>query len=1181
MSALSEERVPSEEVIAAWEDYLTRVGLKRWTLDGIMTTQQVNATELLSLLESSELQVAEDVRSLLVENLNVERGPWLMNSLVDYYMSHNSDQALQILCSVREPHDKHLLDKLNECMARAATRLPSLNLLGHVVRRQPSWIHKIYRAPVFASLLKCLKTDSNEVVLTTGVLVLATLLPMIPQAVKQHVHEIFDIFSRLASWGLKNAGHVPEVCVVHLHAGVYALFHRLYGMYPCNFLSYLRAHYSMRENSTLFTEVILPMVERVRVHPELVTGTKEYEMDTSKWKKYETQDVVIECAKVSLDSKEASSEEGFCPVPDQLPLHCLSQATPDVSLQSGASLSGSISTTPTSSRMSHSSTPMRVRRLSMEEGDVRGHQKGILSSTAECSEVGWSPANVCGMSTPPSSRGMSPVHNQSDVAHGSSSQHAISGTPLATPTTSPGPTPSDEYVHISLDSTGSCADAQQEKPRPGVSETGSAGKVTAPSIDRSLNNSAAERHAAKSSAVEVGKQAESEGGGESAVGSPGKVSLKELQMVIENLASCAPAEKDGEDVAVNNEVSEINEMCPAPADHRGGFDSPFFSADAAPPGTQAVPGTHGGEAAVTQAVHQTSRSTSNKTQDRSTTSSFALTPASACGRAAAVSATCYPYEHLFALAFPRAAVGAFVDHKSAELRGLDGSHHSGSPCGVAPSPLDVIDVLMQRGGDVHAKELSRLSLPSQAADWTHFGGSVPPEEMHLLHSRLHLLHAQLLYERHKREQHALRNRRLLRKVITATALQEQNAAMRDQLRLQDEEILVLRRSLTEEQQRSQQQRMEKEQNMGFYQVQLRSLQSDRDSLSASNRELQCKLDETYRDVVRLKVELQKANCKVYDTIHELQRLQEKLESSETLSQQADMLNRQLLVLGELNELYREELHNINHYADKEGEMCLLSHRRELEKARQCMRQQAQRVDAASRRINDLENSIMAKDILLLEQKRFLENVKNQGRSQQQAMESKYKAQKRINQALESHMLELYSCLEVLESPAGFTDRPLSLLCRKERALGGNVADADSATPLPVAAGPERPASLLPGAPIDARVPLVSDPPSAGLMGVAASNPYPPSRSFLGQHARELLRSRGGGGCDDNREDDASADASSAAGVPREPPSSMAAPASASHARGTTRNLGGGGQHQQHALNVRILQQRGIMDYDEK
>ena len=40
-----------------------------------------------------------------------------------------------------------------------------------------------------------------------------------------------------------------------------------------------------------------------------------------------------------------------------------------------------------------------------------------------------------------------------------------------------------------------------------------------------------------------------------------------------------------------------------------------------------------------------------------------------------------------------------------------------------------------------------------------------------------LLHNQLLYERFKRQQHALRNRRLLRKVIRAAALEEQNAAM--------------------------------------------------------------------------------------------------------------------------------------------------------------------------------------------------------------------------------------------------------------------------------------------------------------------------------------------------------------------------------------------------------------------
>lgn len=61
--------------------------------------------------------------------------------------------------------------------------------------------------------------------------------------------------SRLYTW-FPSIGHVTEVYLVHLHAGVYALFHRLYGMYPCNFVSFLRSHYSMKENVETFEEVV-------------------------------------------------------------------------------------------------------------------------------------------------------------------------------------------------------------------------------------------------------------------------------------------------------------------------------------------------------------------------------------------------------------------------------------------------------------------------------------------------------------------------------------------------------------------------------------------------------------------------------------------------------------------------------------------------------------------------------------------------------------------------------------------------------------------------------------------------------------------------------------------------------------------------------------------------------------
>lgn len=69
----------------------------------------------------------------------------------------------------------------------------------------------------------------------------------------------------------------------------------------------------------------------------------------------------------------------------------------------------------------------------------------------------------------------------------------------------------------------------------------------------------------------------------------------------------------------------------------------------------------------------------------------------------------------------------------------------------------------------HVKGLSTLPLSKP--------GSPPSDEIRTLRNQLLLLHNQLLYERFKRQQHAVRNRRLLRRVIRAAALEEHNAAM--------------------------------------------------------------------------------------------------------------------------------------------------------------------------------------------------------------------------------------------------------------------------------------------------------------------------------------------------------------------------------------------------------------------
>uniref|UniRef100_A0A8C1CIP8 TSC complex subunit 1b n=1 Tax=Cyprinus carpio carpio TaxID=630221 RepID=A0A8C1CIP8_CYPCA len=1044
--------------------------------------EQLNVGDLLPLLETSDLRQLDEIKGLINEHLSTDRGSVLLNGLVDYFLETNSAQAVHILSSVREPHDKHLFDKMNECMAKAPCRLPTLTLLGHVVRKQPSWIHKIARYPLLLSLLKCLKTDTDVVVLITGVLVLITLLPMIPQAGKQHLYDFFDIFGRLASWNLRNPGHVPEVYLIHLHASVYSLFHRLYGMYPCNFVSYLRSHYSMKENVDTFEEVVKPMLEHVRIHPELVTGTKDHELDPSRWKKFEIHDIVIECAKVSLDPKEASCEEGYASMPEHFCAH-LQQRPADCT----ASPYGSSSST-------HFSTPRQPVVPPLALSSFSGTQPPYRSPTGTRRQDSlWSPSSQCGMATPPSSRGMSPNPELSQSAsHLPSRLYSTpggKGTPSSsTPaTSSPPPSLSDEFPPVSL-------------PR-------------------------------------------------STASPPCKVLLWRLTISLEIslynfLSSIISA-------AITEELLKLTEEKRDLAGLRG-FDSPFFSttetltgaqekplpssllgssirdahnAISTPDKAEITPGDRGRVSRGPSQEHPWSFQPVFMPIEHPTHSQLHRSPSAPEDEAlkyglcspSPCKAPPLPYEALFDLALPRAA-SLFVGRKTSEIRGDV----------VSASPFEVLDRLVQQGGDAHDKVLKRLPLPSKSADWTHFGGSAPLDELHTLRSQLLLLHNQLLYERYKREQHAVRNRRLLRRIINATALEEQNNAMKDQLNLQSVDIISLRESLQVEQQRYRQLWDDRETVVTRLHSQIRQLQQARDDYYTKNQELQSKLQECQKRIGEMEAELQKANNKVCHTGHLLNQLTAELSSSESIQQQLSFLNKQLLLLGEAHKLCVQELHQARPDNSKvqEVQMLQISWGKEKEHLKQNLLLQSQKLDATQQRVAELETQLAKKEHLIAEQKKFLEDVKAQG--ELQASESRYQAQRRVTLALHTELLQLYSRLETEEScptasvvptegateprngkspqsPRGngstFLPAQPKASSSSDKSVNGN---RDTPPPVLVEPPPHRPHS-----PLGPPGPLV---PSDTPVTVGS---YPSAKSFLGMRARELFRNKSESQCDED------------------------------------------------------------------
>ncbi|CAJ1069561.1 TSC complex subunit 1a [Xyrichtys novacula] len=900
----------------------------------MMSREQVSINELLLSLDSSELQEVEQVRAAVNQQLNTDKGGTVLSSLVEYYLDSSSSQAVLLLSSIREPHHKHLLEKLNEALNRPGTRLAGLTLLGHLIRKQPPWVHHISRSPLLPSLLRCLKTDTDVVVLITGVLVLITLLPMIPQAGKQHIYDFFDVFGRLASWSFKNPGHVPVVHLVHLHAGVYSLFHRLYGMFPCNFISYLRLHYSMKENLDTFQEVVKPMLEHVRVHPELVTGTQDYELDPSRWRCYEVHDIVIECSRVSLDPLESSCEEEIYSSLRDPP--------------------------PSSPRQPPLSSPLPHMNFSPESVSSSGTGGSggrpalapltLNSSYIQADDITWSPSSQCGLSTPPpesAAAGSAPLLSRTMSLSGV--KCALSATIPFTPQT-------------------------EEKQD---------GRLTPDNNNQLKQVADLERSS-------IHPITEKKGQGQ--------------RDVINNNNNSGEVRSVPQQPSSSSSSAQLVRLTSTPSQDESYLGSALL--------------THSCSASLCLTPHHPS------TEERSS----ALFDSTHMDQMSAPS-----YEALFELALPRAAT-LFIEQKTKEVleraageqekkeenKGEDKEEEQ-----TSISPLEVLDQLIIQGHDAHEHISRRLSGVNKSVDRSHFGGPTQGEELQSLRSQLLLVHSQLQYERFKRQQHAMRNRRLLRRVIKATALEEQTVAMKGQLGVQDEEIRSLRSSLEEEQRRYTHLQQDTHTQTNQLHTHNHQLLQQQHEGQRENQRLQSELQECQSRLKEVEVELQKANNKANNAEHQLTQLSLKLCSSEQLQQQIFLLNQQLVLLRETNRGLSEQLEGgeTHHWTEMSMLQCNVG--KEYQRLKDSDVQHRQKLEAANHRITELENQLANKDQLILDQKKLLDETKAQSRAELSACQSRCLALRRVTQTLQTEMLHLYSQVQLdsHSQPKDVSSRP--------------------------------------------------------------------------------------------------------------------------------------------------------------
>nr|XP_002735041.1 PREDICTED: hamartin-like [Saccoglossus kowalevskii] len=287
----------------------------------------------------------------------------------------------------------------------------------------------------------------------------------------------------------------------------------------------------------------------------------------------------------------------------------------------------------------------------------------------------------------------------------------------------------------------------------------------------------------------------------------------------------------------------------------------------------------------------------------------------------------------------------------------------------------------------------------------------PPDEINILKGQVQLLHNQLLYERHKRELHAQRNRRLLGKTHKAIAMEEIAATRLDELRCKDKENENMRIEVTKL--REENSRLKEFNNNVTKEQQafLRSHKEDKERLELKSKDHESKLRQQEEEIEELTKELKKTSAELFNVVNELEDLKEKAAMTDLYKAEVSRLKKQLVLMSEFQQKVLEKTKENTKCSNDEKLIIEKNIKEELVCYKDKVQHLTQQISAYTSRISELEATLSNKEMTAAEQKRFLENVKSLSKGQIQAMDGKYKALKKTNQRLEAHILKLYNQLE--------------------------------------------------------------------------------------------------------------------------------------------------------------------------
>ncbi|TKX27682.1 hamartin-like protein [Elsinoe australis] len=349
--------------LTALEPYLRTTGdLQAWFDIAISTVVDLQGNKR-SLLQQTQDFVAACVSFDKDEKDAEERSKTcgtFMSKLIDAYLKrterllkgdltsdvrlqNRSQQQLQaMLVEVGRRHPQELFHCLEQPLTNPSTRFHTLQLMCAWLKSQQAHLDVIANTQVVDIVLKCLMNDRSTVMVSVALQCLLMLLPHIPAIVSSELPRLFLIYSRCLCWekfsttsskaqrdlvtddrlvngsddeqeepftidpGWQTVASVPDA-LESAAPELLTYFTYLYGLYPVNFMSYVRKprkylkqiNFPGAEHFDLDQNIIRKRTEQFQrahlLHPSFFNMTAEEEITDGRWLKAEPSEVVAEC----------------------------------------------------------------------------------------------------------------------------------------------------------------------------------------------------------------------------------------------------------------------------------------------------------------------------------------------------------------------------------------------------------------------------------------------------------------------------------------------------------------------------------------------------------------------------------------------------------------------------------------------------------------------------------------------------------------------------------------------------------------------------------------------------------------------------------------------------------------------------------------------------------------------